>query len=472
MAIRSITIENFKCIGDAVTIPIRPITLLFGKNSSGKSTVIQALLYMLNVIIYKEPDPYHLERLGMDADLMDLGGFRAFVHRHEEERKIRIRVEFDIEKLPAQTASENIECDAQLGWIEIKTGWKGNSAYIDSQTIGIGDARWEYTDVPERYDEERMNYLLSSCGKELTGIRYLGPIRKIPSRGLKEIRYALLSDDSEFKKFNDLNWANGLAAWAVLSRDKKLRCRTNKQMRNLVLGYKIIFEEKYIASLEANDKNDEIVAKLIELCASEDGEDQVRSLLMQHSRRTLQLYLLDENQRDENQNQIPLDPADVGTGISQVIPVLVGALEDSYRLFAVEQPELHVHPAVQVGLGDVFIDAIKNSDRTMLVETHSEHLLLRLLRRVRETNVRKSKKYECRQSSMTPLVREMSEATIRDSEDQDSQDHHLTPDDLSVVYVRPTPKGIKFTPISVTDDGDFYAPWPEGFFDERVKELF
>ena len=46
MAITSITIENFKGIGDAVTIPIRPITLLFGKNSSGKSTVLQAMRYM------------------------------------------------------------------------------------------------------------------------------------------------------------------------------------------------------------------------------------------------------------------------------------------------------------------------------------------------------------------------------------------------------------------------------------------
>ena len=46
MAITSITIENFKGIGDAVTIPIRPITLLFGKNSSGKSTVLQALRYL------------------------------------------------------------------------------------------------------------------------------------------------------------------------------------------------------------------------------------------------------------------------------------------------------------------------------------------------------------------------------------------------------------------------------------------
>ena len=461
MAITSITIENFKGIGDAVTIPIRPITLLFGKNSSGKSTVLQALLYMLNVIRYNTPDPYHLEQLGMDADLMNLGCFHKFVHRHELERKIRIRVEFDVEIPPAQP-----------GWIEIKTGWNSekDAPYIGSQMIGVGDEKWEYN---EHKKEGRNNLeknlvyrsVYLSCGKELQDFCYLGPIRKELPRDLNEIHYALLADEDEFKKRNYSNWANGLAAWATLLRDQLLRDqllidKTNDLMRNLVLGYKIIVEKKDIASL---DVNGEIVAKLIE--ASKNGKDQVRALLRRYSRRTLQFHLRDEN-------QIDLDPADVGTGISQVIPVLVGALEDSYRLFAVEQPELHVHPAVQVGLGDVFIDAIKNSDRTMLIETHSEHLLLRLLRRVRETNVRNSKKYEWRQSSMTPLVRETSEATIRDSEDQDSQDHQLTPDDLSVVYVRPTPEGIKFTPISVTDDGDFYAPWPEGFFDERVEELF
>ena len=54
MAITSITIENFKGIGDAVTIPIRPITLLFGKNSSGKSTVLQALRYMHKICECKD----------------------------------------------------------------------------------------------------------------------------------------------------------------------------------------------------------------------------------------------------------------------------------------------------------------------------------------------------------------------------------------------------------------------------------
>ena len=73
---------------------------------------------------------------------------------------------------------------------------------------------------------------------------------------------------------------------------------------------------------------------------------------------------------------------------------------------------------------------------------------------------------------MPPLVREMPEKAIQHSKDQDSQDHQLTPDDLSVVYVRPTPAGVKFTPLTVTNNGDFDAPWPEGFFEERDSEWY
>src|SRR5205085_5722076 len=84
-------------------------------------------------------------------------------------------------------------------------------------------------------------------------------------------------------------------------------------------------------------------------------------------------------------------PSDVGVGISQMIPVIVGCLRSQHGILAIEQPELHVHPAIQVGLGDLFIQAVQarenrvGADKTLLIETHSEHIMLRLLRRIRET---------------------------------------------------------------------------------------
>lgn len=518
MAITSITIENFKCIGDAVTIPIRPITLLFGKNSSGKSTVIQALIYMSEVLKSTEFDPKLLpiglldpnrtgggldpDRTGIGGDYIDLGSFHSLVHRHELDRKIRIRIEFDSSILEKpyslyfeRESHDEIHDEITLSitdllsidepslesmWLEMVIGWDAEKDRTKQSafSLGLNGIEWfrtieEHPESPgtEWYrfkpnDSHYSNYksgyfniahplidkhlgFLEFTSKnaknsyfninkgivyigelELSYIRYLGPLRKVPPRNF----------DPQ-KTPDESLWATGLEAWNILGREPMRVERINFYMKDILkLGYTI------------NRK---------EYTLTEQAVDPIE----QSSPQIIRLKLHDEK------NDIDLDPLDVGLGISQVIPVLVGTEKES-GVFAVENPELHLHPAAQVALGDVFIDGIQNSHCTMLIETHSEHLLLRLLRRVRETNVRNSKEYEWRQSSMTSLDREMSEAIIRDAENQDSKEHQLTPDDLSVVYVRPTSEGIKFTPISVTDDGDFYAPWPEGFFDERVKELF
>ena len=79
---------------------------------------------------------------------------------------------------------------------------------------------------------------------------------------------------------------------------------------------------------------------------------------------------------------------DVGFGVSQILPVLVlcyYAPEGSTILL--EQPEIHLHPSVQAGLADVFIDAIKTRRVQILLESHSEHLLRRLQRRIAEAKL-------------------------------------------------------------------------------------
>src|SRR5262249_32007801 len=80
-----------------------------------------------------------------------------------------------------------------------------------------------------------------------------------------------------------------------------------------------------------------------------------------------------------------LSHRDLGVGVSQVIPVLVHARAASDALIAIEQPEIHLHPALQAELGDVLIQsALGEQKNTFILETHSEHLILRVLRRIRE----------------------------------------------------------------------------------------
>ena len=76
---------------------------------------------------------------------------------------------------------------------------------------------------------------------------------------------------------------------------------------------------------------------------------------------------------------------DVGFGVSQILPVLVLCFYvQEGSTVILEQPEIHLHPSVQAGLADVFIDAWEKRRVQVIVESHSEHLLRRLQRRIAE----------------------------------------------------------------------------------------
>ncbi len=135
---------------------------------------------------------------------------------------------------------------------------------------------------------------------------------------------------------------------------------------------------------------------------------------------------------------------DVGVGISQVLPVLAYCLNYQKRFIVMEEPESNLHPGLQAELGDLFIEsALGNNKNTMIVETHSEHVILRLLRRIRETT------------------------------DGDLPDGKLPlrPDDISVVYAEATDEGTIMHHLEVTEDGNFVRDWPRGFFEERIREV-
>jgi predicted ATPase len=79
---------------------------------------------------------------------------------------------------------------------------------------------------------------------------------------------------------------------------------------------------------------------------------------------------------------------DVGFGVSQILPVLVLCYyAPAGSTIILEQPEIHLHPAVQAGLADVFIDAMITQDLQIILESHSEHLLRRLQRRIAEEEI-------------------------------------------------------------------------------------
>ena len=80
MGITAITIENFKGIREPVRVELKPITLLFGPNSAGKSTIIQALHYAREIFERQNLNP---DRTLLGGGAIDLGGFESLVHKHD-----------------------------------------------------------------------------------------------------------------------------------------------------------------------------------------------------------------------------------------------------------------------------------------------------------------------------------------------------------------------------------------------------
>ena len=573
--IRSLYLSNFKAFADTdgKPIPIRPITLIFGPNSAGKSSLIHSLLLANHAINTGELDA-HLTELGGTS--VDLGGFRQYVHRHQTDRTVRWGVTLDSSQLPKRSAefligTERISVTVELGMeqeevqepveipgtdrIVLETiGYRAvgtphvlvyeiaadgetllrmsrrpegylqvdslntQHAVIDrilrtlvegftTTTISDDDLQSLRESVSEllpklrssadrlvpdelheidgaSYDDDRsmllpvpkagrddalskamdlflprkLNHLVSdlhdAVADSLDRFVYLGPLRSSPPRHLAYLRGT------------DPNWqAGGGRAWDVLLRNTTVRDRVNrwlKDPRRLSTPYRVEVQRQILAGA---DKIHDLISRSLDdveqaimeglesveiergeydLTSSWDAESHARALHEQLSNPDLleghdDLVLVDIEQ------DITVSLPDVGVGISQVMPVLVYAFESEQRLLAIEQPEIHVHPALQAELGDVFIEsALGPHKNTFLIETHSEHLILRILRRIRETT---------------------------DGELEEGQ-RPIRPDDVAVLYVDPRDRRTAVVEIPVTDDGDFATQWPAGFFTEREKELF
>ena len=151
---------------------------------------------------------------------------------------------------------------------------------------------------------------------------------------------------------------------------------------------------------------------------------------------TVRVFLQDGEQRN-------VELQDVGSGIPFVLPVLSASVSGS--IIKIQQPELHLHPALQSSLSDVFIEEVRLRKHALfIIETHSEHLLLRLLRRIRDTE------------KQVPTTQRLP----------------FTHKDIAIYYFDPQINGgTKVTRQHVTPLGDFYNDWPRGFFAERDADL-
>lgn len=531
MIIKSLKFENFKGVGREVRFDFKPITLFFGENSAGKSTVLHALNYLHDIL---NSHSINADNTSLGHDDIDLGGFKGFVNNHDLTKKIKLNLTLDVDridlietnaaflynelyefrltdtedyKLPdlseVTSLIDEIEIDLSIEWSSIL-----NRPYIDELVITFNDekllvvhatsdcSRREITyfnvehsiftggefnlpDVIEGVVLEQFLDLNGNCligldnaqdalpdykknisisdiwegddwenadrkivvkglinilllgpleiaAEELQALRYLGPIREIPGR-----------DYSPRKETNE-NWADGLAAWDVLFKEGGSFVDTvnhwldgDEEHERLNTGYKVKTTEN-----KQLEKNSELMS-LLQKTSLDENRVEIDKLI--ESLAVKKGFLLKDTRRD-----VDVYPSDVGIGISQLLPVVVGALSSEVKILSIEQPELHIHPGLQTAIGDLLIYASQKVGKILILETHSEHIMLRLLRRIRETW----------------------------NNELENDEYALSPDDINVVYVTCVEGETRLTELSVDEEGEFVDRWPKGFFAERAEELF
>jgi len=257
---------------------------------------------------------------------------------------------------------------------------------------------------------------------------YLGPYRRLPSR------YYPLPGASTAH-----DWASGLEAWQLLIREG------SQPLVESVNGWLSLsnngLRTGYVVDVQRGKtvKRDSPLWRALMSGDLSVLGDFIRQELSDLPELATKLELKNSS------NEMTLAPQDLGVGISQVIPVLVAALQNEAVIVAIEEPESNIHPAWQVVLADLFITQAKtNPDVLFLVETHSEHLMLRCLRRIRET--------------AKGVLPEAIPA--------------VTPEDIAVHFVESTDSGPRIRRIEIDEDGDFIDEWPGGFFEESYREKF
>lgn len=382
MPIRRLLLENYRGFRNRQEIELAPITVVLGKNNSGKSALTRAPLVIATGFDTTSPSPLDLERLGPDAvdDLRDLyfdqrtirpltigltvdgpKGFTLqadleYVNSQRSAAVAALRVEFPEDNYGPAVSYELISTrfvaasqgTADIDGLALRSPPEPSSAEADEYEIRIADE-------PAEVRRLRFEGLLPAPGqllpefddlfRELTPgrIRYLGPYR---GRVVRQHRLPVGTPAGLGARGDGLA---GLLAHDVVRHNGMLLELVNDELDRIVPGWRI----------------EEVPA----------GPLWSTALVREGSR-------------------APVNLADAGSGLAQVLPILVQCamdklslrhlFEKSAPLQIIEEPEAHLHPAAHAELADLYLRVAEETGTQFLIETHSETLLLRLRRRIAE----------------------------------------------------------------------------------------
>ena len=353
--------QNFKSWKDTDELQIAPLTGFFGANSSGKTSILQTLL-MLKQTVERPRNWKGVIDFGDDNSLVNLGSFDDLIYGHSRDDPLQISVSWKFSEklsLPDMDEVDTLSFELSVNNLEhlvfeVSFNYRIGEQYygVDSnrqggyhisapgmlnypatlfRCYGIHDS---YTDVLPLFSplQTRFENLFHS-------IRYLGPLREYPRR-----HYAWQGKHSPGVGQHGEEMVTALFSGRIQLRSIEEHIPRWLERLDLIDSYRL-------NPISSTEKDYEFLVRKYK------GGPEVRL-------------------------------TDVGFGVSQVLPVLILCYYvPEGSILILEQPEAHLHPKVQSELADLLIEVVKNRKLQIILESHSEHLILRLMRRIAEEQI-------------------------------------------------------------------------------------
>ena len=350
--ITKIAVSGFKSIAEECEIDILPLTILAGTNSSGKSSIMQPLL-MLKQTLEAPYDPGSLLLNGPNVKFTSADQFLSTLIGEERAEHFQIRV-------------ETRESDLSYS-VETTFGKGQNGIELVKMTIKrkLGGAPPEHFTLNPGMSPEAIKSLVDQ--NPVLGIQGVNAVIRL------RCFWGFASPDG-YKSFDhttnlESNIFDSIHIPGLRSNPERIYKLTNTGPR-----YPGTFED-YVGSIihEWQETRDERLNTLADALYALGLTDRVGTEKIGDTGIELRVGRLPHNSTGKKDM---VSIADVGIGVSQVLPVLVALIgAPPGQLVYIEQPELHLHPRAQVALANVLADAAKRGVR-VVAETHSSLLLL------------------------------------------------------------------------------------------------
>ena len=356
-------LKNFKAWKNTGDVSLKPVTMLLGTNSSGKSTLIQSLLLLKQTV--QSPDRTVQLNLGGDEvnDFFNFGEFENVLKQGASSNQFEIQ--FSYKRIGKDERIKNGQFRAKYG--QVTSG----AVAIQSMELKTSIDEQEFSYRAERNNTGAYDLFVNQKRKSLRPRRDF-----VPERSIALSAYAIQTLGKDGPRIEDLSLAvrrelEGLIYLGPLRRKPERDYVWNKSKPGEIGidGHKAIDVLLASALLRSDERNvtlDSVSAWLKKMKVADK----------------LEVRQIGRSSRYEvvvHKNDVVANLRDVGIGVSQVLPVLTVAFfapEGSTVLL--EEPEIHLHPLAQSILAELFVTVSKKRRIQFIVETHSEHLFRRL----------------------------------------------------------------------------------------------